>query len=203
MYYTKEIIAVVDPMCSWCWGFAPVLEHLQKSLPQTTKLTVCMGGLRSNGDQAWTQEFRDFLQQSWQQVHQQTGQEFNFDFLKRDHFDYNTEPACRAVLSVATLDAGKTFSFLHQLQKSFYQEGRDITQDDTLAKIAEELEINKEEFLALFSSKSMQEKTLFDSYKARSMGASSFPSLVFIDEQGHLYLLKGYRSFEEIKKHIL
>ena len=59
----KEIIAVLDPMCSWCWGFEPVLQKLRKNLPESTSLSICMGGLRSKGDQAWTPEFRRYLKE--------------------------------------------------------------------------------------------------------------------------------------------
>jgi len=202
MNHKKEIIAVIDPMCSWCWGFEPVLQELQNNLSQDTKLSLCMGGLRSSNDQEWTSEFRSFLKQSWTNVHKQTGQIFNFNLLKKESFDYDTEPACRAVLTVQTLDEKKVFSFLHSLQKSFYYDNLDITQTNILANIAENEGINKKEFLTLFPSKKMQEQTLADKYKSRSMGASSFPSLVFIDEEGHLYVLKGYKSFQEIQKHL-
>lgn len=202
MNYKKEIIAVVDPMCSWCWGFEPILQKLQNNLPKDTKLSLCMGGLRSSGDQEWTSDFKSFLQQSWENVHYKTGQTFNVKLLQKDSFDYDTEPACRAVLSMKSLDETKNFSFLHALQKSFYQDGLDITQTDIIAKIAQDQGIDKKDFLELFSSKKMKDTTLADKYKARSMGANSFPSLVFIDEEGHLYVLKGYRDFEEIKKHL-
>jgi putative protein-disulfide isomerase len=40
-----EFVYVGDPMCSWCWGFAPALELLvaRYSLP----VRVIVGGLRT------------------------------------------------------------------------------------------------------------------------------------------------------------
>ena len=38
MTYKKEIIAVLDPMCSWCWGFEPVLKDLKKNLPKNFRV---------------------------------------------------------------------------------------------------------------------------------------------------------------------
>ena len=29
MTVDKEIIYVGDPMCSWCWGFSPVLKRIE------------------------------------------------------------------------------------------------------------------------------------------------------------------------------
>ena len=200
MDYKKEIIAVLDPMCSWCWGFEPVLEKLQEGLAQDTKLSLVLGGLRGKGDQVWDEEFRLYLKEHWKNVQLRTGQPFNGGLFDKEIFDYNTEPACRAVVTVRRLDEKKQFSFFKALQKAFYKEAKDITSEDVIAKIAEEQGLDKKEFLALFRSDKMKDQTKDDSYKARSMGANSFPSLVFVDEEGHLCVLKGYRSFEKVKK---
>ena len=202
MNYKKEIIAVLDPMCSWCWGFEPILKELRENLPQDTKLSLCMGGLRSSGDETWTAEFKTYLAKHWEHVFSQTRQPFNKALFEKESFDYNTEPACRALITVRDLDESKAFIFMNALQKAFYQDARDITQTDILCDIALETGLDKEAFRELFLSQKMKESTEADKYKARSMGASSFPSLVFIDEEGHLYVLKGYRSFEEIQKHL-
>ena len=200
MNYTKEIIAVLDPMCSWCWGFEPVLEELQKTLPKDTKLSLILGGLRSKGDQEWNDTFRSFLKEHWTNVQSQTQQKFNMSFLDKEAFEYDTEPACRAVVVVRELDDRKQFSFFTALQKAFYQDAKDISSTDVIKKIVEEEGIEVEVFMNLFESQEMKDKTKSDSYKARSMGANAFPSLVFIDEEGHLFVLKGYRPFEHIKK---
>jgi putative protein-disulfide isomerase len=91
---------------------------------------------------------------------------------------------------------------MNALQKAFYQDSRDITQTNVLCDIALETDLDKKMFRELFLSQKMKDATQADQYKARSMGANSFPSLVFIDEEGHLYVLKGYRSFEEVRRHL-
>ena len=199
----KEIIAILDPMCSWCWGFEPVLQELRNNLPQDTTLSICMGGLRTKGDQEWTDEFKNFLKEHWTQVEHKTGQKFNLAFLNKPEFQYDTEPACRAVVSVRNINEAKVFDFMYALQKAFYQEMQDITCDNILSSIAEENGLNKQRFLELFNSQKIKEETQADKYKARSMGANAFPSLVFIDEEGHLYVIKGYKNFELVKKHLL
>ncbi len=200
MKYKKEIIAVLDPMCSWCWGFEPVLKQLISNLPEDTRLSLLLGGLRNQGEQVWDEAFRSYLMMHWQSVHERTGQPINLDLLNKEMFEYDTEPACRAVATVRELDQTRQFSFLQALQKAFYQDARDITSTDTLFSVAKEEGFDPESFLSLFLSEKMKEKTKDDAYKARSMGANVFPSLVFIDEEGHLCVVKGYKSFEQIEK---
>ena len=30
----KTLYYVADPMCSWCWGFQPVLEKVKEAVPE-------------------------------------------------------------------------------------------------------------------------------------------------------------------------
>ncbi|MDF5808724.1 hypothetical protein P4123_16505 [Pseudomonas aeruginosa] len=57
-----------------------------------------MGGLRAGGGDAWGPEFREFLRREWTHIAKVTGQPFGFSLLSAKHFDYDTEPACRAVV---------------------------------------------------------------------------------------------------------
>ena len=200
MNKTQEIIFVADPMCSWCWGFEPVMASLVETLPDTIKVSLRLGGLRSEGDQEWNDEFKEFLRHHWKHVQETTAQAFNTALLDREYFEYNTEPSCRAVVTMRELDKTKQFTFFNALQEAFYLRGEDITQDEVIAKIAEQEGIDKKVFLSLFVSEGMKEKTKADVYKARSMGANVFPSLVIIDDEGHLCVMKGYRDYEEIRR---
>ena len=62
----KEIIFVVDPMCSWCWGFAPVMEALYKS--DSYRCSLVVGGLRTKGEMRWDESSKRYLQGHWEQV---------------------------------------------------------------------------------------------------------------------------------------
>lgn len=196
----KEIIIVADPMCSWCWGFEPVIKVLQKKIDSKFKLSLLLGGLRSKGDQAWTNEFKSFLQEHWKHVEAKTGQKFNTQILEKHTFEYNTEPACRALVTLREIDETKQFLYLSTLQEAFYLRAVDITNESILCDLVKELGIDENEFLSLFRSEKMIERTQADVYKSRSMGANVFPSVVIIDEEGHLCVLKGYKDYKELSK---
>jgi putative protein-disulfide isomerase len=195
----KEIVAVLDPMCSWCWGFEPVLQSLRDELSGEVEFSLIMGGLRNSGEQVWDDVFKAYLRSHWKSVEEKTNQAFNLDLFEKKAFDYDTEPACRAVVTFRTLDKRKQFSFLTALQEAFYLKGKDITQTDVIADIARAEGVDRNEFIALFTSDEMKEKSKADVYKARSMGANVFPSVVLIDEEGHLCVIKGYKSYKEIR----
>ena len=92
----KKIIFVGDPMCSWCWGFEPVLEKLRKNY----EISFIAGGLRTQGQSVWDQNFKDELLHHWREVEKATGQEFNEEFFKRKDFVYDTYPSCQAAVTM-------------------------------------------------------------------------------------------------------
>ena len=43
----SRLLYVMDPMCSWCWGFAPVVEALaEQAAAAGVPLQIVVGGLR-------------------------------------------------------------------------------------------------------------------------------------------------------------
>jgi putative protein-disulfide isomerase len=195
----KEVIFVVDPMCSWCWGFAPVIEALRSNTEQTFSLVV--GGLRSKGEMTWDESSKDYLKGHWEQVSQSTGQPFSYTLFEKTDFDYDTYPACKAVVSVRELfGVQKAFEYLHILQQAFYARSEDITQVETLVKLLDNMGLDTHKFTSFYKSDRAQLLMEHDFAKARSMGANAFPSVVMIDQEGHMISQKGYRSLHEIQR---
>ena len=46
---------------------------------------------------------KDYIREAWTRVGAATGQPFDFSFLDREGFVYDTEPACRAVVTARRL----------------------------------------------------------------------------------------------------
>ena len=197
----KEIIFVVDPMCSWCWGFAPIIEQLRVTQADNYDFFLVLGGLRTKGDMVWDEASKGYLKGHWEQVAKRTGQPFSDVLFEKEDFEYDTYPACKAVVTVRELWGDeKSFDYLHRLQKAFYVEGRDITKIDVLSELLEETGKDEKYFRDFYLTPRAELLMQHDFAKARSMGANAFPSVVIIDEDGHMVCQKGYRSLLEMKK---
>ena len=192
-----HLIFVIDPMCSWCWGFHPIIEELRETQKKNYNFSLVVGGLRTKGEMPWTEESKNYLAQNWNAVAQKTKQTFKFSLLNKEHFDYDTYPACRAIVAVRELWGDESsFTYLEKIQEAFYVKNEDTTSIEILIKYVK----NKEEFLKFYESDRCEVLMRHDFSKARSMGANAFPSVVKIDAQGHMVCLKGYRSLSEILK---
>ncbi|MGB6020032.1 MAG: DsbA family protein [Sulfurimonadaceae bacterium] len=193
--HISEVIFVGDPMCSWCYGFGPELSKLREEL-QGVPFSMIMGGLRDGEifDEAKLKNHLGY----WQAVHEATGLPFDDTALSQKNFNYTTEPACRAIVTVRSLDKTKEYSAYSALQKAFYAEGRDITQEDIISEVIASIGIDKTAFLDQFQSETMKKAADVDKQKARTYGVSSFPTLIIIDKQGHMSQIRGYKKFEEL-----
>ncbi len=98
-----ELVYVADPMCSWCYGFGPELEKVREQLSDHP-VRMVMGGLWvGSRAQPLSDQLRTYLGETWDAVHRHSGQPFNKGLLDWDDWTYDTEKACRAVVTMRLL----------------------------------------------------------------------------------------------------
>ncbi len=196
----KQLIYVGDPMCSWCWGFSPTKRALEEQCRGRADLTLIVGGLRPGTTQPQDDARKDFLRQHWAEVNKRTGQPFIYDILERDDFVYDTEPACRAVVTVRELHGNqRALGYFADLQRAFYSRNEDITQADTLAALAAEAGADGASFAERFASDELRKTTLNDFRIAQSLGVTGFPTVVVCEDANYAYLTKGCQPYEMLQ----
>ncbi|MEQ1663338.1 MAG: DsbA family protein [Thiobacillus sp.] len=167
-----------DPMCSWCWGFSPVIEAVRDHYQDRLNVALVMGGLRPGTTEPMTPAAREDILHHWRQVHERTGQPFRFDDALPAGFIYDTEPAARAVITAGGLDPAHTFAMYRAIQHAFYAQGRDVTQPTDLAELATSLGLNAAVFLHTFDSDIMRTRTQAHFAHSRKAGVKGFPTLI-------------------------
>lgn len=192
------LLYVADPMCSWCWGFSPVIGEIAKRYGERADLEVIMGGLRPGATAPMDEADRATIREHWEHVQAASGQPFDFGFFERHDFVYDTEPACRAVVTVRSLDAESTLPFLARLHEAFYRENRDVTGTDTLADLGEELGLDRTVFLSSFKDEETDRATRSDFELTARLGVGGFPSLLGYDGEVMAVLTTGYRPLEQL-----
>jgi len=196
-----RLIYVGDPMCSWCWGFAPEIESLAEDLP----VDVVVGGLRP-GPMAQPLEDRmaDSLRHHWVEIGERTGQPFDTEFLdRRDGWVYDTEPAAIAVTQVREMNEPRVLDYFTDVQMAFYGEGRDVTDFEVLTALTAGHDIDQEQFSAAMTSDEAKTRAWNDFSRARNWGISGFPTLVGELDDGRLALLaRGWAPADTIRERI-
>jgi len=195
----KQLVYIADPMCSWCWGFAPVMDRLGALAAGRADLRVIMGGLRPYTTATMDDAMRAYIRNHWQHVHERTGQPFNEAFFDRSDFVYDTEPACRAVVTARGFDRARTLAMLHALHRAFYAGNRDITASGTVQELAGELGFQPATFGEEFESDAVRAATNNDFQIARQTGATGFPTLL-AGHEGETFrvVTRGYQDYDAI-----
>ena len=58
---TPHLLYIADPMCSWCYGFAPVIEAIAAHFGERLPVRIMVGGLRAGNTKAMAQSDKDYI----------------------------------------------------------------------------------------------------------------------------------------------
>ncbi len=183
-----------DPMCSWCWGISPALKEVSTYCQiRGLDFSVHVGGLRPGGGDHWNKSFKTFLRHEWENIHRVTGQPFGFSVLDQAEFNYDTEPACRAVVAMSRLQASSQvlLAFFSGIQRRFYVDGADPKQPAFYQELCVEAGVTYEEFLRVFQSPEAKVATSQEFQRCRGWGIRGFPSILLEINGRITYLASG------------
>lgn len=193
-----HLLYIFDPMCSWCYGFAPVIDQIGEHFGARLPVKLMVGGLRAGNTVAMTPKDRDYIRGAWTRVGAASGQPFDFSFFDREHFIYDTEPACRAVVAARAIAPDKALAFKGAVSAAFYGHNRDTTSTEVLADVAAEQGIDRASFLEKFLSPDIRNETFRDFLLAKDMGVEGFPCLVVGASEQYALVTNGFRPIDGI-----
>ncbi|WP_066014314.1 DsbA family protein [Endozoicomonas atrinae] len=202
------LIYVHDPMCSWCWGFAPVWQTVYNTIQQDYQpgeLTVRLvaGGLAPDSDKPMAAEMTDQIRTYWQKIEQLLGTRFNYDFWTKNIPRRSTYPACRAVIAARELSVVDCeMAMITAIQQAYYLLAENPSNNEVLLGCAEKTGINSKHFEQFMKSPECDALLMEEIGFARSIGGNSFPNL-FLEVAGGVHEIPvDYQNPEAILKSI-
>jgi putative protein-disulfide isomerase len=130
-----HLVYFADPMCSWCWGFSPVIDAIRDRFGSDLPIRLITGGLRPGTTKPMDEAARRTTREHWEHVHDASGQPFDFTFFEREGYVYDTEPSARAVVVVRKISMDRALDLLKRIQLAFYAYNRDVTDEIVLAEL--------------------------------------------------------------------
>lgn len=176
----KAILYYVhDPMCSWCWGFSKTLTALLENLPIEVETKRLLGGLAADSDVAMSSNMKEKIKGNWSRIEDTiSGVKFNFDFWEKNTPRRSTYPACRAVIAARQQGEQYDVSMTREIQKAYYQEARNPSDNSTLIELANNLGLSIDTFKIDLVSEETQKQLIEEITMARELYAESYPNLV-------------------------
>ena len=199
----KTLVYVHDPMCSWCWGFEPTRRELFSSLGDDIAVRRLVGGLAPDSDQPMPREMQTYLQLTWRRIEQMIpGTRFNHDFWSRNIPRRSTYPANRAVFAARLQGQPYDASMTAAIQRAYYLDARNPSNDGTLVELAAEIGLDEERFAADLAAESTQAGLLEEIQRSRELGINSFPSLALSTPDGLYSIRLDYLDAQAMRRQI-
>ncbi len=186
------LLYVMDPMCSWCHAFAPVISALKAGLEKSLPVYTLLGGLAPDTDEPMPELQRRQIEQIWHQIESRTGTRFNYRFWTENTPRRSTWPACRAVVAAGCLQSDRSDQMIAAIQRAYYLEARNPSDDKVLIELATELGIDGQGFETLLTDSTTAQ--LFEQqlhFKDR-LGIQGFPSLLLYRADQYSMISHGY-----------
>ena len=190
-----------DPMCSWCWGFKPVLEQLDKEYPELRRVTV-MGGLRGGDPIPMGDDLAAMIQNAWERIEETTGQPFNHEFWRRHRPLMTTWPACRAVLTAKAIDPSRQWPFMVGMFEAYFTGLMDPTKRETHLTVAQRLGFELREFETMLDSARIDAALQEDLQFTQKYGVTGFPTVVLSLGSENYLISPGYQPVEVLRRAI-
>ncbi|OSM02113.1 putative protein-disulfide isomerase [Magnetofaba australis IT-1] len=166
-----------------------VVERFGAALP----MEIVVGGLRAGNTVPMDATLRNYVQGHWEKVYEASGQRFNFAFKMPEGFIYDTEPPCRALKVAQEIEPKHVLTLSHAIQKAFYVDNRDVTQEAVLAKVAQEAGLDGAVFAAALGEERFRAAAQADFRRAREeLNVCSFPTLLGENARGVSVVSPGF-----------
>jgi putative protein-disulfide isomerase len=207
-----HLVYIVDPMCSWCFGFEPALAAVVRE--RGLRVELVMGGLAPDSDEPMTEEMRGYVQNAWRAVTERTGVEFNHAFWETCEPRRSTYPACRAVIAAGALDGkgsadgaasglwldGVAGAMLHAIQRAYYREARNPSDVETLVACAEAIGLDGAAFAGRLAHPDTELALRRQFARRTALGATGFPSLAWWEAGEERAVAGGCLTARQVKE---
>ena len=190
-----DLLYFANPMCSWCWGFQPVVSALAE---RGDRITVALGSLGADRARPMREIDKAEVRKHWQHVVERTGQPFDFGFFEREGFVYDTTPPSRAIAVVRRHFPALALPFLGRLQERFYALGRDITDRVVLGEAAGEFGIDAERFDASFDEPTIAAEIDAEWQQTARLGVTGYPTLLALPPGKPVVVTIGWRPLDAV-----
>lgn len=167
---------VYDPMCSWCWGYAPTWQTIKAHLSADIEVRYVLGGLAPDSDVPMPLAMQQQIASYWRKIEAYLGTPFNHDFWSNNTPRRSTYPSCRAALAARW--QGREVEMVKAIQEAYYLHAKNPSDDDVLLALAQEIGLDMDTFRTDYASEALNNEFEQELDFARRIGASGFPSLI-------------------------
>jgi putative protein-disulfide isomerase len=200
-----KLIYVYDPLCGWCYGFTPVIQHLQQQFGQEMEFEILSGGMLLNANRRSASAMYTYIQDAHKRVEETTGVAFGPAFLdgylQTDDMMDSEKPGI-ALTVFKEYQPENAISFAHDMQTVLNYDGKSLNDDETYTALVEKYQLPAQEFLAKMKEDEYRYATHEEFNMVQQWGITGFPAAI-LDNGEQLFLIaRGFTPLERIQEAI-
>ena len=198
-----------DPYCGWCYGFSTVIRNIFSEYEKTLDFEVLSGGMVLPATPVHISAIALYNQEVYKRVTALTGVKFSTDYLwhinnpELSDWYPNSEKAAIALCIFREYFPGKQIEFINALQACLYQEGRDLTDDESYRHLLAVYDIPANAFYEKLKSETFKENAYEEFAVVKQLNVTGFPTVFVQIPDSKFYLVaNGYTTYETLKQRI-
>lgn len=202
-----KIIYVFDTLCTWCYGFSPIVSDLKKKYENSFDFEIISGGLVLDERVGPIHKIAPLgFHAVLERIAEASGVSFGNEFLKQLEDgvnDYDSMVPATALGIFKLEKPERAFEFAHAMQKAIYTDGKDLTKDEFYYDLAFQFGLDGLEFTQKMNRDEFKQYATYDFVSAKRLKATSYPRLFLQTGNTYFYLIsEGFSSFEDVDTRI-
>lgn len=201
------LVYIADVYCPWCYGFSTIITQLHKEYPHLP-IKVFGGDLMSRPTDLQTYASEDpDLEKFWLQVQSTVHLSLAgaINALNSGKKIRMSSPAADLVFtSLKRLAPGHALEQFIMLEHMFYEQGKDIFTDASLAEMSKMWNIDEQTLIAATNSPKNEQATE-DSLETASelmAGITSYPTVLLVRDNKVDAVSRGYVHYETVQSRL-
>ncbi|WP_026898341.1 DsbA family protein [Daejeonella oryzae] len=198
-----KIIYIFDALCTWCYGFSPVIKGLYDIFGSKFEFEVLSGGMILNERAGSHADPSQAINASYPNVESTTGITFGkafLDHLEKGMINYSSEKPSIALSVFKTFQPEKAVLFAHDLQQSIYFDGKDPNSTELYRYLAVNFGIDPDEFESMLLQENYKDAAYYDFALVKQLQVESYPAVLVQENESKFFLIaKGFTDFETLE----
>ncbi len=183
---TRELTYVFDAYCGWSYGFGPALRTFLDGQVGNVEVRLLSGGLFT-GDRVVPIRTFEYVRTGNAQIHELTGAVFGSAYqqlVDEGSFLMDSHDAAVGFVSLRTAAPTRALELALAMQDAFYRDGLSLSDPETYRSIAELHGLDAARVLDLLTDPTTTHAARTDFAEARSLGVTSYPTLLLHTQTG-------------------
>ncbi len=201
-----KIIYIYDALCSWCYGFSPVIKAVFEQYQQRFEFEVISGGLILGNRTGPIGVVAPYVESAYKRIEEVTGVHFGEAFLRqleKGDMIMDSERPAVALSVFKSYQPEKAISFVHDLQICIHYEGQDPNDEAMYRYLAVNFGIDPDEFVYRMHEETFKQLAYYDFALAKQLQTQSYPAVFVQSADNHFYLIaKGYTDLSTLELRI-